>query len=239
MSGISSMFKDKEKKFKDTDDIPIESEQPKKKSGLFRSGKKGTATAPSVTHFAVENDRDQDQAIGGLSPAAALARQHTLKSRAEQTSSSRGGNGGRDEVDDVGRRTSTDVPPTWEKNTATRHGELARQSQEYTRTSPAGGARARLSEEEQQDGRSIMDSEDGEDFGRGGAEGGADQSLEEARQRMGGVGFDERGAGHDGEGRDWESWGGGSAVRPGARPVKGILKCTFRPFLHIPLELDQ
>lgn len=200
------MFKDKEKKAKDTDDLP--SESGKKKSALFRSGKKGVAPPPSVTHAAIEHDRDQDQAIGGLSPAAALARQHTLRSKAAEQERRAAASGAT--VDDAGRRMSSDVPPTWEKNTATRHGELARQSGEYSRHG------ASISDE--LDTKSIMDSEEENDYGEVSP---ADGAMEEARARFGAVGLDD-------PSDEWDRWGVTSVIRPEARPKKGILKCEFR-----------
>ncbi|KAL7423527.1 hypothetical protein Q5752_001107 [Cryptotrichosporon argae] len=81
LMGISKIFKDKPK---DEDAALPEREGKKKKD---KKGRKGEAAPASVSHATVESltlDDDEDRALAGLSPAAKLARQHTLRSRAEQ-----------------------------------------------------------------------------------------------------------------------------------------------------------
>jgi hypothetical protein len=81
LAGITSLFnKDK----KDTDDP-----DPTKKKGNKRTGK-SQASEASVSHVTAELDRisfgadwNASAEMNGLSPAAKLARQHTLKSNAE------------------------------------------------------------------------------------------------------------------------------------------------------------
>ncbi|CED84010.1 hypothetical protein [Phaffia rhodozyma] len=112
--GISNMFKDKDKKNKDLDGS--DSPKDKKKGSPFRS-RKCDVPSPTVTHFSVETDRvaATDSAI--LSPAAKLARQHTLRSRAEDDALS---NRWAATVNEDGHRLSIDVPTTWESNTVSR-----------------------------------------------------------------------------------------------------------------------
>ncbi len=83
LAGISKIFKDK----KDSEDgvlaeePGVDGKKPKKdkKRGLF--GSKSNSSASKVTATTATG---QDQAIPGLSPAAQLARQHTLRSKAEE-----------------------------------------------------------------------------------------------------------------------------------------------------------
>jgi len=78
LAGITSLFKDK----KDNDDTG-ESDG---KKGKKKRGGKGEAAEASVSHVTAELDRTSNEwsaELNGLSPAAKLARQHTLKSNAE------------------------------------------------------------------------------------------------------------------------------------------------------------
>ena len=78
LAGITSLFKDK----KDRDDA----EESAGKKGKKKKGEKGEATEASVSHVTAELDRTSSEwgaELNGLSPAAKLARQHTLKSHAE------------------------------------------------------------------------------------------------------------------------------------------------------------
>jgi hypothetical protein len=86
LMGISKIFKDKPK----DEDAALPEKQ-----GILgfkkKSGKKSEASPAAVSHAYAELDRDlnrlseeDDRILSGLSPAAALARQHTVKSRAEQ-----------------------------------------------------------------------------------------------------------------------------------------------------------
>lgn len=79
IAGISKIFKDKAK---DDDDLPPSGGEPKKKEKKLRFGK----SSPSVssTSHATAETLDEDKPIAGLSPAAQLARQHTLRQRAEE-----------------------------------------------------------------------------------------------------------------------------------------------------------
>ncbi|CAK9779653.1 hypothetical protein CC85DRAFT_19963 [Cutaneotrichosporon oleaginosum] len=86
LMGISKIFKDKPK----DEDAAL----PEKQGILSfkkKGGKKSEASPAAVSHAYAELDRDlnrlseeDDRILSGLSPAAALARQHTVRSRAEQ-----------------------------------------------------------------------------------------------------------------------------------------------------------
>ncbi|KAG6816424.1 hypothetical protein H0H87_006161 [Tephrocybe sp. NHM501043] len=128
LAGITSLFKDKDKKKKDKD------------------GKNGTAKAEaseaSVSHVTAELDRSSDWTVGtdmnGLSPAAKLARQHTLKSNAEAAAKAKAAqeaaaaasnasatsNVSSAQVTTNGANGVAGVP-TWDKNTTTRYGSAS------------------------------------------------------------------------------------------------------------------
>lgn len=81
--GISKIFKDKPK---DEDAALPEKEGKKKKDKKLKKNKAEPAAA-AVTHATVESEainEEEDRALAGLSPAAKLAQQHTLRSKAEQ-----------------------------------------------------------------------------------------------------------------------------------------------------------
>ncbi|KAG6829893.1 hypothetical protein H0H92_003026 [Tricholoma furcatifolium] len=124
LAGITSLFKDKDKKKKDKD------------------GKKGSAKAEaseaSVSHVTAELDRS-DWSVGadmnGLSPAAKLARQHTLKSNAEAAAKAKAAQEAAAAIANAAAAppSTSSAPstpivangagvPTWDKNTATRQG---------------------------------------------------------------------------------------------------------------------
>jgi hypothetical protein len=112
LAGITSLFKDK----KDKEDAVEGKPAKNKKTG------KGIAAEASVSHVTAELDRSEWSAeLKGLSPAARLARQHTLRTNAEAVAKA-------NVTQEPGiSATSPDedtlVPPTWEKNTTTRQGE--------------------------------------------------------------------------------------------------------------------
>ncbi|KAG8220723.1 hypothetical protein J3R82DRAFT_3053 [Butyriboletus roseoflavus] len=137
LAGITSLFKDKKDKDRDRDGDgeagSSSGKKPKKKKDA-----KGSVAEPTISHAVAELDRGSassgdwsDASMSGLSPAAKLARQHTLKSNAEaaakakaaveaqaqvqasQAQQARGGSSGN----------GVPVPTTWEKNTATARGD--------------------------------------------------------------------------------------------------------------------
>jgi len=106
LAGITSLFKDK----KDKED---EEGKPKKKG---KKGAKAEASEASVSHATVEVDRSEWSAeLNGLTPAARLARQHTLKSNAEAAE--------RAKVE--AQKNAITTPPASEKNSSNRQGDLA------------------------------------------------------------------------------------------------------------------
>ncbi|OCF38328.1 hypothetical protein I317_07908 [Kwoniella heveanensis CBS 569] len=102
LMGISRIFKDKPK----DEDAALPEKEGKKKKDKKKKGK-GDAAPATISHALAESDRfneDDDRALAGLSPAAKLARQHTLRSKAEM----------------VKKQTERSGEPTWDNNTATR-----------------------------------------------------------------------------------------------------------------------
>ncbi|WWC63103.1 uncharacterized protein I303_105703 [Kwoniella dejecticola CBS 10117] len=105
LMGISRIFKDKPK---EGEDAALPEKEGKKKKKDKKKGK-GEAAPATISHAIAEPDRlteEEDRALVGLSPAAKLARQHTLRSKAE-----------------AAKRDSVNGPtgePTWDQNTATR-----------------------------------------------------------------------------------------------------------------------
>jgi hypothetical protein len=122
LAGITSLFKDKNK----ASEGPEDSSKKKKKKDA-----KGEVVAPSLSHAVAELDRGEwsGPEMSGLSPAAKLARQHTLKSNAEAAAAAKA------RVEPAQPQANgTHVPAAWEKNTATRAGESsARVSEDGTR----------------------------------------------------------------------------------------------------------
>ncbi|KAH9964636.1 hypothetical protein BC827DRAFT_1265886 [Russula dissimulans] len=123
LAGITSLFKDK----KDKDD----SSENVGKKGKKKKGEKGEAAEASVSHVTAELDRASSEwsvELNGLSPAAKLARQHTLKSNAEaaakakaQEEAAAAAAAAADAATASTAIQATEpVPATWEKNTTTR-----------------------------------------------------------------------------------------------------------------------
>jgi len=127
LAGITSLFKDK----KDRDENGENDGKGKKKKGG-----KGQAAEASVSHVTAELDRPSSEwsaELNGLSPAAKLARQHTLKSNAEAAAKAKAQEeaaAAAEAADAAVAVASTSsatqaaehVPTTWEKNTTTTRG---------------------------------------------------------------------------------------------------------------------
>jgi len=134
LAGITSLFKDKDK---DKDGDKDKKGKKKDKKGPFSS--KGEASEASVSHVTAELDRmgggsdwSVDADMNGLSPAAKLARHHTLKSNAEaaakakanQEAAAAAAATAEASMKVNGVNGSAGVP-TWDRNTATRQGSLS------------------------------------------------------------------------------------------------------------------
>ena len=134
LAGITSLFKDKDKE-RDGD----KKGKKKDKKGPFSS--KGEASVASVSHVTAELDRmgggsdwSVDSDMNGLSPAAKLARHHTLKSNAEAAAKAKA----TQEAEAAAAAAATVEAsskvngingsagvPTWDRNTTTRQGSLS------------------------------------------------------------------------------------------------------------------
>jgi len=132
LAGITSLFKDKDK-HKDKDKDGEGSKDKKKKDKDKKGSAKGEASIASVSHATVELDRSSsgDWSVGadmnGLSPAAKLARQHTLKSNAEAAARAKAQQEAVTANAPAGKVNGVNGAgvPTWEKNTATRQGSVS------------------------------------------------------------------------------------------------------------------
>lgn len=116
LMGISKIFKDKPK----DEDAPIPEKQGmlsfKKKSG-HKADLAPTTLSPAHVERVSEDD---DRVLDGLSPAAQLARQHTVRSKAEAA---------KREAEAKRRSTASDFAgptgePTWDTNTVNRNNQI-------------------------------------------------------------------------------------------------------------------
>ncbi|KAF9014890.1 hypothetical protein BDQ17DRAFT_1385743 [Cyathus striatus] len=155
LAGITSLFKDKDKN--------KDGEGKDKKGKKKDKSAKGQASEASVSHVTAELDRNNDWNVGGdmvgLSPAAKLARQHTLKSNAEAAAKAKA----QQETQAAAATASASVNqangsgalagvPVWDNNTATRS------------VSPVkGGGRIRVNE----DGTRVVVEDDDEESDEG------------------------------------------------------------------------
>ncbi|KAG2134567.1 uncharacterized protein EDB93DRAFT_1254458 [Suillus bovinus] len=134
LAGITSLFKDKNKSSEGTDDNG-------KKKKKKEKDAKGDLVAPTLSHAVAELDRGDwsSPEMSGLSPAAKLARQHTLKSNAEAAAAAKA------RVESAQPQPNgTHVPAAWEKNTATRAAESSSRVNE-------DGTRVLVEEDDQSD----------------------------------------------------------------------------------------
>ena len=119
LAGITSLFKDKKEK--------EEEEASGGKKSKKKKGEKGALADPSVSMATAELDRTEYSSpeLAGLSPAARLARQHTLKSNAEAAAKAKAEAEARAAAAAAAaaQNAQTEVPTTWEKNTTSRQGE--------------------------------------------------------------------------------------------------------------------
>jgi hypothetical protein len=198
LAGITSLFKDKKEK---------EGEEGKSRRKV-KKGAKAEASEASVSLATVELDRsDWSAELNGLTPAARLARQHTLKSNAEAAERAKA----------EAQKNTVATPPAWEKNSSNRQGDLANGPVSEDGTRPADEDSD--SDDEKSAGPSnnhvSQDSLDGwddnEDWGEG-------EDDEEVTIRGGVDSIDLN--------EDMEPWAIGlrRSVEKTRVPVKGILK---------------
>ncbi|KAI0761174.1 hypothetical protein BD413DRAFT_607253 [Trametes elegans] len=119
LAGITSLFKDKKEK--------EEEEGAAGKKSKKKKGEKATAADPSVSLATAELDRSDWSAspeMAGLSPAARLARQHTLKTNAEAAAKAKAEAEARAAAAAAAVNEGP-VPTTWEKNTTNRQGDAS------------------------------------------------------------------------------------------------------------------
>lgn len=119
LAGITSLFKDKNK----------EGESEASKSGKKSKAKAGKAEV-SVSHVTAETDRSSSEwsapGMEGLSPAATLARQHTLRSNAEAAARAKAqqeAQAAASAAEASAAASSSSQVAAWDRNTSTRHGQ--------------------------------------------------------------------------------------------------------------------
>lgn len=99
-------------------DADSKKDKKKEKRKRQKDKKKAEAAPAAVSHATAESDRlsneEEDRALAGLSPAAKLARQHTLRSKAEQAK--------KDRETRAQQQQNQTGEPTWDNNTQTRNG---------------------------------------------------------------------------------------------------------------------
>ncbi len=120
IAGITRLFRDKEKK-KTPEAAGVEDEE-----NNFTTSKSNRAEA-SVSHTTVEFDKGtfSGDDLKGLSPAARLARQHTLKSKAAEAAKAEALAKSQRELE-VGSTGNADLPVTWDRGTTKRTGQHSR-----------------------------------------------------------------------------------------------------------------
>lgn len=206
LAGITSLFKDKKDK---------EGEEGKSRKKGKKTAK-AEASQASVSLATVELDSSEWSAeLNGLTPAARLARQHTLKTNAEAAERAKA----------EAQKSTTTTPSAWEKNSSNRQGDLTNGPVSEDGTRPAD-------EDSDSDddkfngpgnnhaGQESLDSwEDNDDWGEG-------EDDEEITIR-GGV--DSIDLNRD---EDMEPWAIGlrRSIEKARIPTKGILKraCIYR-----------
>ena len=231
LAGITSLFKDKKDK-EDGEDTA--------KKGKKKKDAKGSASEPSVSHATAEMDpSDWSSDLKGLSPAARLARQHTLKSNAEDAARAKAAQEARAAAaaatqvhHDPG---DPNLPATWEKNTTTRHGDPY-PGKALTKVND-DGTRVIIEDDDSdsEDGHWAQPynhstegwEEDDDDWGEAQDEDATiRQGLEDAR--LGDA---------DDEGMEPWALGVRRSVERTRRPAKGILKSGYRVFVCAAREL--
>lgn len=225
LAGITSLFKDKKDKDKDGAEGSGDGKKSKKKKG-----EKGTVAEASVSHVTAELDRSEwSQDMTGLSPAARLARQHTLKSNAEAAAKAKAEAEARAAAAAAAQAQqsltdASNLPTTWEKNTTTRHGEVGGKGKGVANEE---GIRVMVEDDSDSDDGAqhgvqnlSMDGwDDDEDWGEAQEE--EDMTI---RQGLEGASLDDE---------DMEPWAMGirRSVERTRRPTKGILKSKHNSFL--------
>jgi len=107
----------------------------KNKGESGKKSKKADKSEPSVTHATAEVDRgmgNEDENLEGLTPAARVARQHTLKSNAEAARRLREQAAATSAASAAAAMTGSNatsaLPNSWEKNTTSRRSEASTSS---------------------------------------------------------------------------------------------------------------
>lgn len=136
LMGISKIFKDKPK----DEDAPVPAKQ-----GVLsfkkKNGKKAEVAPAEVSHATAELDRiseDEDRVLSGLTPAAKLARQHTVRSRQEAAKKAEESKrAAMAQVQAIPELAGPSGEPTWDVSTTTRATQIAEASAAAAVTAPS------------------------------------------------------------------------------------------------------
>lgn len=246
LAGITSLFKDKDKDGEGKDKKGKKKDKDKKGS----AGAKGEASVASVSHVTAELDRTSsgDWTVGadmnGLSPAAKLARQHTLKSNAEaaakakaQQEASAAAIAVSAKPNGAGMINGAGVP-TWDKNTATGQGSASPVKQRPGIRVNEDGTRVLVEDDDESDEGHYGPPPSSQSFHADGwdddedwdVEGGHEQD-EDVTIRVGieRTSLDDEGYGYGAYQEEPEPWALDvrRSVERTRTPTKGILKCNY------------
>ncbi|KAI0028852.1 hypothetical protein K488DRAFT_80476 [Vararia minispora EC-137] len=226
LAGITAIFKDKDKDKEREDaageDAAAGSAGDRKGK---KKGKKGAVVEPSVSQVSMEVDRAGSSEFSGLSPAAELARRHTLKTNAQEAAAAKA----KAEAEAAAAAAAAaaasaangPVPETWEKNTATRAGLVASGAYRVDED----GHRVLVEEDEEDEDWSRLEGEDDEDDDEG------DMTI---RQALEGSHLED----DDDESVEAEPWAIGvrRSVERTRQPARGILKNADNYDQHIYMD---
>lgn len=123
IAGITRLFKDKDRKKKGNE---LDDDGSDNDVGRGRSAK-GSVAETRVTAAVAELDRTSSNSedLKGLSPAAQLVRQHTLKNKAQEDARAQA-LAMQQHQRNAHEQADEDVPPTWDRGTAKRNGSSNR-----------------------------------------------------------------------------------------------------------------
>lgn len=220
LAGITSVFKGSKKE--------KEEGEAADKKGKKKKGEKAEAAEASVSYLTAEQDRASNEwgpELSGLSPAAKLARQHTLKSNAEAAARAKQEEEAKAAAAAAAaaRANAGPVPETWEKNTTTRQGDSPGRNGAYRVNEE--GMRVIVEDEDsgsdgesnhQHDHSAVTEGWEEDDWDR--AEDEEDMTIRQSLERT-----------EIGDEEDVEPWAIDvrRSVERTRQPARGILKRTF------------
>lgn len=228
LAGITSIFKDKNKD---------SSDKGKKKD---KKGAKTAALQAEVSHVHAELDRSSsDRGVGadanGLSPAAELARQHTLKTKAEAAARAKAQQEAQAAAatSAAAGKANGDGPnagvPTWDKNTTTRAGSASPVKRSGGVRVNEDGTRVIVEEDDDESDDGHYDPQQANSYNMDGWDDDDDWDVPETDEDVTirvGIG---KATINDEEQEEVEPWAVDvrRSIERTKRPMKGILKSAF------------